>query len=84
MYYATNSRDPRLDYKTPNFADFAKMAMLAIKGFGYAEWTFEGHGVELDPIDDIGVPAKYLEDDYVPHYVRQQERAAAAVARSPY
>ncbi|NTF23622.1 hypothetical protein G6L37_35195 [Agrobacterium rubi] len=86
MYYATNARDPRLDYETENFADFAKMAMLAIKGFGVDEWSFEGHGVELDPVDDIGVPAKYLEADYVCHrelfQQRLEERAAAEAARS--
>lgn len=76
MYRATNSRDSRLDYETDSFPDFCKMSLFAVRSFQYREWSFEGGGVELDPVFDLGVPEKYVAEDYVPHSIRKAGRAA--------
>lgn len=76
MYRASNSRDRRLDYATESFPDFCKMALLAVRSFPYGEWTFEGGGLELDPVADLGVPEKYFAEEYVPNSIRKVGRAA--------
>ena len=55
-FKATFSKDLRLDFSHDDFGQFQKMAWLAITHLGWEGWSFEGDGVELDPVEDLGIP----------------------------
>lgn len=55
-FHGTCARDPRLNFEHNNFDQFRKLAWLAIIHFGWDAFTFEGDGIELDPVSDLGIP----------------------------
>lgn len=54
-FKATCLTDPRLNFTHPDLSQFQKLARLGIKYMGW-NWLFEGGGVELDPVEDLGIP----------------------------
>lgn len=68
MYYRAHcSQDPRLDFEHDDLGQFAKMAWLVTKRYHGTKtidprsWTFEGGGVELDPVEDLHLDAILFE-----------------------
>jgi hypothetical protein len=55
-YKATCLIDPRSSFEREDFYQFSKLAMLGIKTRGWDAWSFEGGGVELDPVFDLEIP----------------------------
>ena len=66
-YTATCHADRRLDFDHDDLGQFMKMAWLVTKKFHLektippSSWTFEGGGVELDPVDDLGLDPTLFE-----------------------
>jgi len=59
-YKLTSKSDSRRDFSTHCFRSFGKVAREAIRRYGVSDFYFEGDGVELDPVEDLGIEAELL------------------------